>query len=366
MSMRRAAAGVIVAAIAVGAAGGFVVARQRSASALATAASAFVDSLTAEQRARAVFALNNNEELTRWNFIPTEQFARQGVMLREMTLEQRRAAHDMLRAGLGHGGYMTATSIMALEGVLNEIETAARQAAAASGRGGRGGRGGFLRDPEQYFFSIFGTPTPTGQWAMRVEGHHLSLHFTVDGARMLVASAPTFFGTNPAEVREGPRMGLRVLGTQEDAGRAFLGSLSDAQRQRAIISETAPNDIQSRTQLELDPLEPAGLMAADMAVGQRELLMQLIQVYAGLMADDIAADRIAKIEQAGIENVGFAWAGSTERGERYHYRIQGPTFLIEHNNTQNNGNHVHSVWRDFNGGDFGRDLLSEHLASVAH
>jgi hypothetical protein len=279
----------------------------------------------------------------------------------------------MLSDGLGHGGYMNATSIMALESVLHEIETAARaraaEAAPAAGGGrgaGRGGgRGGFTRDPELYFFSIFGTPSASGQWGLRVEGHHLSLHFTVDGSRMTVASAPAFFGTNPAEVREGPRTGLRVLGTQEEAGRALLGSLNDAQRGRAVISETAPNDIESRTQLKFDPLQPGGLMAADMVVGQRELLMQLIEVYAGLMADDIAADRIAKIEQAGIENVGFAWAGSTERGQRYHYRIQGPTFLIEHNNTQNNGNHVHSVWRDFNG-DFGRDLLGEHLASVAH
>jgi hypothetical protein len=260
-----------------GAAGGFMVARQRSASALATTATAFVDSLTPEQRQRAMFALNNDEERTRWNFIPTEQFPRNGVPIKEMNAAQRRAAHDMLRAGLGHGGYMTATSIMALESVLHEIETAARaraaEAAPAAGGGrgaGRGGgRGGFTRDPELYFFSIFGTPSASGQWGLRVEGHHLSLHFTVDGSRMTVASAPAFFGTNPAEVREGPRTGLRVLGTQEEAGRALLGSLNDAQRGRAVISETAPNDIESRTQLKFDPLQPGGLMAADMVVGQR-------------------------------------------------------------------------------------------------
>src|SRR5690606_8753247 len=123
--------------------------------------------------------------------------------------------------------------------------------------------------------------------------------------------------------------------------------------------------IATRAELQVDPLEPAGLMASEMDPDQRELLVQVIQVYAGLMADDIAADRLAKIEEAGVGNVAFAWAGSSERGERYHYRIQGPTFLIEHNNTQNNGNHIHSVWRDFDG-DFGRDLLGEHLAAVAH
>jgi len=357
MSTKRMTAVLVGVAIVAAVAGGITSARQKAASALALAATTFLDSLAPEQRQKAVFALNNAEERTRWNFIPTNQFPRNGLPLKEMNPAQRRAAHDLLRAGLGQGGYMTATQIMDLENILFEIENAARQA----------GNGGavFVRDPELYYFSIFGTPSVSGQWGLRVEGHHLSLHFTVDGTRMAVASAPAFFGTNPAEVRQGPKTGLRVLGTQEDAGRALLGALTDAQRTRAIISATAPNDIQSRTQLKLNPLEPGGLMADDMNVGQRELLMQLIGVYASLMAEDIAADRIAKIEAAGTGRIGFAWAGSTERGQRYHYRIQGPTFLIEHNNTQNNGNHIHSVWRDFNG-DFGRDLLGEHLASVAH
>jgi hypothetical protein len=281
-----------------------------------------------------------------------------------MNAAQRRAAHDLLRSGLGQGGYMTATQIMDLENILHEIESAGRAAAAGPAGGGRGGTF-FTRDPELYYFSIFGTPSTSGQWGLRVEGHHLSVHFTVDGSRMAVASAPAFFGSNPAEVRQGPKTGLRVLGTQEDAARALLGSLTDAQRSQAILAGTAPGDIATRAQPKVDPLAPAGALAANLNIGQRELLMQLIEVFASQMADDIAADRIAKIEAAGIEKVGFAWAGSTERGQRYYYRIQGPTFLIEHNNTQNNGNHVHSVWRDFNG-DFGRDLLGEHLASVAH
>jgi hypothetical protein len=369
MSMKRMTAVFVAVAMVAAVAGGITIARQKAASAMALAATTLLDSLAPEQRQRAVFALNNAEERTRWNFIPVDQFPRNGVALKEMNAAQRRAAHDLLRAGLGQSGYMTATQIMDLENILHAMEAPQREkaAAAAAAGGGRGGRGGgvFTRDPELYYFSIFGTPSASGQWGLRVEGHHLSVHFTVDGTTLSVSSAPAFFGTNPAEVREGPKTGLRVLGTLEDAGRALLGSLTDAQRTRAIIAATAPNDIQSRTQLKFDPLEPGGLMAGDMNVGQRELLMRLVEVYASLMAEDIAADRIAKIEAAGIEKVAFAWAGSTERGQRYHYRIQGPTFLIEHNNTQNNGNHIHSVWRDFNG-DFGRDLLGEHLASVAH
>lgn len=359
---------IVAGAVAVLAAGaGYTVAQQRAASAMARTATVFLESLTPEQREQATFALND-EERTRWHFIPVNQFPRNGLPIKEMDAAQRRAAHDLLRAALGQGGYMTATTIMDLENILHEIESAARAARAAgpgAGGGRGGGRGGFTRDPELYYFSVFGTPSSSGAWAMRVEGHHLSLHFSVDGTQMQVVSAPAFFGSNPAEVREGPKTGLRVLGSQEDAGRALLGALTDAQRTQAIISDTAPNDIATRNELQVNPLEPHGVMAADLNAGQRELLLQVIDVYASLMADDIAADRMAKIEAAGIEKVGFAWAGSTERGQRYHYRIQGPTFLIEHNNTQNNGNHVHSVWRDFDG-DFGRDLLGEHLASVRH
>lgn len=339
-------------AIAAAVAGGFgySVAQQRSAAALSQAATAFLDSLSPELRTRATFPIGEEEERTRWNFIPTNQFPRNGVPLKDMDAAQRRAAHDLLRTALGHGGYMTATTIMDLENILKEIE---------------GPDGRFVRDPELYYFTIFGEPRPSEQWGMRVEGHHLSVHFTIDGAKMAVSSAPAFFGSNPAEVRTGPRTGMRTLGTQEDAGRALLGALDDTQRTKAIISDTAPRDIATRTELQVDPLEPGGLMGSEMTADQRQLLMDVIGVYAALMADDIAADRLAKIQEAGVENIGFAWAGSTVRGQRYHYRIQGPTFLIEHNNTQNNGNHIHSVWRDFDG-DFGRDLLGEHLATVAH
>lgn len=329
-------------------AGGVAVARNRAASAMANAATAFLESLTPEQREKAVFRLDNNEERLRWHFIPTAaDFPRNGLPLKDMDQTQRRAAHDLLRAGLSQAGYLTATTIMDLERVLHEMT------------------GQSIRDPELYFFSIFGTPSPTGTWGLRVEGHHLSLHFTIDGAKMAIASSPAFLGSNPAEIRQGPRAGFRVLGAQEDAARALLGSLTDQQRPRAIIAEAAPTDIATMNAVKVDPLAPAGLMASDMTADQRDLLVGVLEIYASVMADDVAADRMAKIREAGLDKVGFAWAGPTERGQRYHYRIQGPTFLIEHNNTQGRGNHVHSVWRDFNG-DFGRDLIGEHLAAMPH
>ena len=156
-----------------------------------------------------------------------------------------------------------------------------------------------------------------------------------------------------------------MLGAEEDAARALLESLDPAQRTDAIIPGAAPGDIVTGTKLKLDPLTPAGLAASRMTPSQRTLLTQLIEVYTSLMAADVAADRMAKIRAAGTDAVAFAWAGDTTRGQRHYYRVQGPTFLIEYDNTQNNGNHVHSVWRDFNG-DFGRDALREHLAAVSH
>jgi hypothetical protein len=181
----------------------------------------------------------------------------------------------------------------------------------------------------------------------------------------LVAGSPAFFGSNPAEVRDGPKKGLRLLGAQEDAARALLESLDASQRAKTIFDATAPNDMVTMANVNITPLSPTGLAAESMTAAQRDLLMKLIDVYTGYMAADIAADRQARLRKAGVEKIGFAWAGETERGKKHYYRIQGPTFLIEFDNTQNDGNHVHSVWRDFDR-DFGRDLLREHLRSQAH
>jgi len=181
----------------------------------------------------------------------------------------------------------------------------------------------------------------------------------------LVAGSPTFFGSNPAEVREGPKKGLRILGAEEDAARALLQSLDATQRTKAIFDANAPGDMITMAKVDISPLSPAGIGADALTSAQRDLLMKLVDVYVGAMASDIAADRMARLKKAGVEKITFAWAGETERGKKHYYRVQGPTFLVEYDNTQNDGNHIHSVWRDFNG-DFGRDLLREHLKSTPH
>lgn len=329
---------------------GSLVATQRTASTMTGAATRFLDGLTPEQRQQAMLPLDS-DDLTRWHYVPTNQFPRKGLPLKDMSEAQRKLAHDLLRAGLSQRGYGTATAIIELETVLRAIESAA-------------GRGGLNRDPELYFFTIFGTPSAKGAWGWRVNGHHLAVHFmVVNGSK--VESSPTFFGTNPAEVREGPKQGLRIQAAEQDAARALVGALDEAQRKTAVIEAVAPNDIVTTTSAKVDPLSPSGLLATGMTPPQRALLMNLIEVYTSQMTEDLAADRLARIRKAGEDKIGFAWAGPIEPGQKNYYRVQGPTFLIEFDNTQNNGNHIHSVWRDF-AGDFGRDFLREHVTSVKH
>jgi hypothetical protein len=323
-----------------------VVAQQRTTvPSMTTAATSFLASLTPEQRQQAAYAFDSAERL-RWHFVP--QFERNGLQIRSMTEPQRKLAHDLLKTGLSARGYDTYTKIMQLENILKVVE---------AGRGP-------TRDPEGYRFAVFGTPSVKGTWGWRVEFHHISLHFDVVNGTA-ISSTPSFAGANPAEVKDGPQKGQRTLGMLEDTGRALVTALDEGQRKTAIFTNVALNDIVTGNELDIKPLSPDGIKVSAMTAAQRDLLMKILDAYAGLMTTEIAADRMAKVKKAGIETIAFAWAGAIERGQKHYYRVQGPTFLIEFDNTQNDGNHVHSVWRDFNG-DFGRDLLREHLKTSTH
>jgi hypothetical protein len=314
---------------------------RRDVARMTEAAAAFLAELGPEQRARAAFAFDSDER-TRWHFIPTEMFERQGVTLKEMSATQRERAHALLRAGLSQRGYFTATQVMELEDVLLALE---------------GGRR-FARDRDEYRFGVFGRPAADATWGWRFEGHHISLHFTIVDGGFAVGS-PAFVGANPAEVRDGPQRGRRVLGDREDAARALVVSFDEAQRRVAIVSTDAPNDILTGATVDIEPLVPVGIPATALSSDQREMLLALVEVYSSMMADDVAELRMRLLREAGTDRLTFAWAGGTERGDRHYYRVQGPTFLIEYDNTQNDANHVHTVWRDFDG-DFGADLLKEH------
>jgi Protein of unknown function (DUF3500) len=180
-----------------------------------------------------------------------------------------------------------------------------------------------------------------------------------------VATTPAFFGANPAEVRQGERQGLRVLGAEEDKARELLLSLDEPQRAKAIFDSKAPPDILTLANKTAEPLDAAGIQARQLNKQQMNLLTRLLEEYAASMAPELAAGRLEKLRRAGLDKITFGWAGGIERGQPHYYRVQGPTFLIEYDNTQNNANHVHSVWRDFNG-DFGRDLLRQHYQDTPH
>jgi hypothetical protein len=323
-----------------------VVAQQRSAAtSMTTAATNFLASLTPEQRQQATFAFESAERL-RWHFVP--QFERNGLQIKAMTEPQRKLAHELLKTGLSTRGYDTYTKIMQLENILREVEKG----------------NGPTRDPEGYRFSVFGTPSAKGAWGWRAEFHHISLHFSVLNGTA-ISSTPSFAGANPAEVKDGPQKGQRTLAALEDTARALVTSLDDGQKKTAIFTDVALNDIVTGNALDIKPLSPEGVKASAMTAAQRDQLMKVVDAYTGLMTAELAADRMAKVKKAGIENIAFAWAGSIERGQKHYYRVQGPTFLIEFDNVQNDGNHVHSIWRDFNG-DFGRDILREHLKTATH
>jgi hypothetical protein len=234
---------------------------------------------------------------------------------------------------------------MEAEGILRMLEGDDRQ---------------FARDPEQYYLSVFGTPSNTGTWGWRWEGHHVSLHFTIVNGNITV-SAPTFVAANPAEVPEGPRRGMRALARQEDAGRALMSSLTAEQRAVAVFNDVAPRDVVSGVALPAVPLQPVGIQASDLTPPQQELLRDVIDAWASLMSPDIAALRMSRIGQGGLESISFAWSGGTKRGEVSYFRVQGPSFLIEFDNTANDPNHIHTAWRDFDG-DFGLDLIRAHVA----
>jgi len=302
------------------------------------AANNLLAALTPDQMTKATYEFKADERFD-WHFIPRE---RKGLPFKEMTPAQQRLAHALLASGMSQRGYAKATTIMSLEDILRELE---------QGKGP-------ARDPERYFVTIFGRPDAKGTWGWRVEGHHISLNFTLVKGEF-TSVTPSFLGTNPAEVKDGPRKGLRVLAAEEDLGRQLIKSLNDDQKKTAIYTNAAPHEIVTGNDRKARELTPMGVAAAKMNKAQNELLWQLVQEYVRRYRSELADEDLKKIEKAGRSKIHFAWAGSLEVGQGHYYRVQGPTFLLEYDDTQNNANHIHAVWRDLEN-DFGEDLLRKH------
>lgn len=317
-------------------------------SASGAAAQAFLSLLDESERVDVSVSFDSPER-SNWSYVPR---SRAGIPLRAMDADQRVAALELLSTGLSERGTRLAHGIIELEGTLRELERAA------------GGPWAARRDPELYFLTLFGHPGAAQPWGWRFEGHHLSVNATDLGPHGEIV-APLFMGANPARVPSGPLEGVRLLASEEDLAFDLLGMLDARQRARATIAARTTGDIHTRNDPAVGPMALAGLPATEMTAAQQRKLRELLELYAGRMSDDAARGQLERIEKAGFGRLHFGWAGAHRRGEPHYYRIHGPTVLIEYDNTQNNANHIHTVWRDLEN-DFGGDLLRRHYARHAH
>ena len=307
---------------------------------IAEAANRFLGGLDEAQRKQAMIAFDSGNRLD-WHYIPR---SRQGLTLGEMKPPQRDAAHALFGSVLNERGLQAIENVRIVEGVLREQQ-------------------GSFRDPDRYYVSIFGTPGRF-PWGWRLEGHHLSLNVALPSAGHITAT-PFFLGSHPATVASGSHKGLRPLGPAEDLARQLMAALSEEQRRTAIIAERSFGEIVASPGRERDLAQPAGLALSAMDGTARNLVEALVDRFVGTLAPDLAAAQRQRVIEQELGRFRFAWAGPLATGQPHYFRVHGPVTLIEHDNTQNNANHIHSVWRDL-AADFGTDALADHYRRQPH
>ncbi len=305
----------------------------------------FLKSLTEAQRDKTQMAFDHESKIL-WHYIPSSMFPREGIQLKELDSNQKSKLNELLKSFLSETGYTKTMKIIELENILLEM----------SGDS-------IARNPENYSIAFYGNPEKDSIWAFSFEGHHISLNFTIHDGK--VEFAPRFLGANPARILSGPREGERTLQKEEDLGFELLNSLSEEQRKMAIFQQEPFLDIVTEKSAEVEPLSPVGIMYGQLNRNQQLIFLKLIDEYLSTMPAEQAEKRMNTIKDEEINEVRFGWAGATVLGEGHYYRIQGKSFLIEFDNVQNKANHIHSVWRDFDG-DFGRNLIREHYENSDH
>lgn len=322
--------------------------REEAIARMADTARNFLNALSPDQVAQARYVFEDDKR-TVYRIIP---FSIPGLQLGEMSPGQQALVHALLNSSLSAAGYQKTASIIRLEEILVKLEEEHGTTNPAHGA-------------EKYSVAIFGEPSADGTWSWRIHGHHLYLAFTVVDGRF-VASGPAFLGAEPHEVQAGGQKGWRVLANEEDLGRALINALSSEQRETAVISKDVPRDLFSGSYTEFS-LEgpPKGLAFSELSHEHQQMLRNLVMEYVNNLPPELAGSRLGRVEAGGWNNVHFAWMGSIARGARNYYRVQGPEFLIEYCAVALTENHVHTVWREFNG-DFGRDLLKEHYGKHPH
>jgi hypothetical protein len=317
-----------------------------AAEALARVVGEWLETLDRDQRSRAVFPFDTGERMV-WAYTPGE---RAGLALADMRHAQRTAAMRIVAAAMSERGAQEVTDIIALETILGALEQ-------------EQGRGGWLRrDPEKYWVAVFGDVAGNEPWSWRIGGHHIAIQLTLVGERV-VGSTPSFLGANPAVVPSGPRSGARALTGEETLARELLLSLPPDVRAIAVVDPVAPPDIMSGNGARADLRSiPSGIRYDALGPAEQDGMERLIRQYIGRVAEDIAAAEWKRIEGAGLGATTFAWAGPADPGRGHYYAIRGPRFLIEYDNTQNDANHIHAVWRDLER-DWGADALAAHYGS---
>ena len=308
----------------------------------------FLQTLSASQKAKTQFAFDD-EERYNWHYTPID---RKGIPLKELTAVQRKAGLDLLHTALSDTGFKKTIAIIQLEDVLREVENRPAD--------------DDYRNPEKYYFSIFGNPVLDSIWGWRFEGHHISFNFSSKN-NQLVSGTPGFLGSNPAIVLSGPEKGKQILKDETELGLALLQSLDTKQIEKAIINIKAPAEILTGDSRKAMINDPKGILYNELNGTQQKIFMKLLSIYIHRYTRLFAMGMMQEIESAGLNNLRFAWAGDQQAGpgHPHYYRIQGPTILIEYDNTQNNANHVHTVIRDLKN-DFGGDKLMEHYNKNKH
>lgn len=328
---------------------------------------ALLYSMDPDQRRECEFPMDDPDRMD-WDFIPKPD--RRGIALWRLTSHQRTLVHSLLAAALSEQGYTQALQIMAMENILREREVDRLGVAT-----------GDFRSSDLYYLSFFGRPGFEDTWGWRFLGHHLSLSYTIVEQRWLSVT-PTNFGAQPATAGV-----LAPCALEEDRAFALLHSLSPEQHDRAVVHTVAPADYatrqvpfigkveypdhidlgipwyqitdEDREALKFVKDEPKGVCGSALTTQQGDALVELVGTYLRRMPDELAGKQLARVEREGLGNLWFCWAGGEKRGTPHYFRIQGSHLLIEFDNAIDDGNHIHSMWRDYRN-DLGHDLLAEH------
>lgn len=310
-----------------------------------SAALTCIHSLDSLQRAKAVFPF---DEMSRydWHYLPPTIIPRKGVCVKDLDSTQKQHVYALLHHFLSDKGYVRTEDIMNNEYYLKQLEPDL-----------------IHRIPENYYLAFYGTPGEDSIWGWKFSGHHLALNFTIVKGQL--ACTPVFFGVYPAEIKEGPDKGRRIIKDEEDLGFELIQMLSSAQQKEAIFQLKAFNDIVTSNAIQVGPLDPVGILARNLTLPQKDALNRLIASHLSSMPTEITAWRMKRLAAEDFDQIRFGWAGGVMPGVPHYYRIQGKSFLLEFDNTSHNANHIHIVWRDFHD-DFGIDLLSEHYQHSEH